>query len=117
MALATSSMLFGCVVWGHCFGVHVMLHTAAGSSAGNVEVFYRAALCWAISTPASICDSAVYLLTTQLPLHGQVLKQMVCYFGNLECRKKFEEVSNFYTSTQSAGHDVTLHQMHHHPAR
>ena len=29
-------------------------------------------------------DSALYLLTTQIPLHGHIMKQTVWYFGTLE---------------------------------
>ena len=52
-------MLFGCVTWGHCFGVCLTLCAAANSSISKMKVLYRAALCWAINGPASMHDGAV----------------------------------------------------------
>ena len=41
-AYATSHMLFGCVVWGHCFGSQLCLRGAGGTSgsAGKLEALY-----------------------------------------------------------------------------
>ena len=89
-AYATSHMLFGCVVWGHCFGSQLRLRSAGGSngSAGKLEALYRALLRWALTAPRSTCGASLYLLMAMLPLHGLIIKATVRYFGGLERNKR-----------------------------
>ena len=79
-------MLFGCVVWGHCFGIQLRLRGAGGTSysAGKLEALYRALLRWALAVPKSIRGASLYLLVALLPLHGLIIKATVRYFGGLE---------------------------------
>ena len=49
---ATSNLLFGCVIWGHVFGVCCLLREAVHGNAGKLVVLYRSALHWAVAAPA-----------------------------------------------------------------
>ena len=67
-AYASSHMLFGCVVWGHCFGAVLSLRCAGGSSVRKLDALHRSSLRWAVAAPVSIRNAALYLLTATLPL-------------------------------------------------
>ena len=45
-AYAMSHMLFGCLVWGHCFGTQLHPHgtVRTSGSVGKLEALYRALL-------------------------------------------------------------------------
>ena len=58
-AFATSNMLFGCVIWGHVFGVCCLLREAAHGNAGQLAVLYRNAVCWAVAAPAHTQSTAL----------------------------------------------------------
>ena len=66
-------MVFGCVVWGHVFGVQLRLR-GAGGSAGKLEVLFKHTLRWAVRAPRTMRDAALYLITGTIPLHGLILK-------------------------------------------
>ena len=82
-------MLFGCIVWGHCFGTQLCLHGAGetSSSVGKLEALYRALLRWALAAPKITRGASLYLFTATLPPHGLIIKAIVRYFGGLECDK------------------------------
>ena len=88
-AYATSHMIFGCVIWGHCFGMQLHLRGAGGNSSSvwKLEALYRASLSWAVAAPKSMHGAFIYLLAAMLPLHGLTIKATVRYFGGLECNK------------------------------
>ena len=77
-------MLFGCVVWGHAFGVRCLLREAVHGNAGKLMVLYSNVLHWAVAAPAHTQSAALNLLTHTIPLHGLITKQIVWYFGQLE---------------------------------
>ena len=77
-------MLFGCVLWGHVFGVHCSLREVAHGNAGKLVVLYCSALCWAVAAPTHTYSAALYLLNHTIPLHGLITKQMTRYFGQVE---------------------------------
>ena len=74
-------MLFGCVIWGHAFGVSYSLREAVHGNAGKLAVLYRSALRWAVAAPAHTRSAALYLLNHTIPLHGLITKQIIQYFG------------------------------------
>ena len=67
-------MLFGCVVWGHAFGVHCSLREAVHGNAGKLAVLYHSALRWTVAAPAHARSAALYLLNHAIPLHGLITK-------------------------------------------
>ena len=73
-------MLFGCVIWGHVFGVCCLLQEAVHGNTGKLVVLYRSALRWAIAAPAYTQSAALCLLTDTIPLHGLISKQIIWYF-------------------------------------
>ena len=77
-------MLFGCVIWGHVFGVRCTLWEVEHSNAGKPAVLYHSALRWAVAAPAHARSAALYLLNHTIPLHGLITKQIIRYFGQLE---------------------------------
>ena len=81
-AYATSHMLFGCMAWGHCFGVRFRL-AGAISSVGKLAALHNATLCWALVVPSSMHGAALYLLAGTIPLQGHI-KQQIPFFGRLE---------------------------------
>ena len=74
-------MLFGCVIWGHVFGVRCSLLEAVHGNAGKLAVLYLSALCWAVDAPAHTQSAALLLLNHTIPLHGLISKQIIPYFG------------------------------------
>ena len=85
-AYAMSYELFGCIIWGHCFGTQLHLRGAGetSGSAGTLEALYRALLRWALAVPKSTCGASSYLLTAMLPLHRLIIKATVKYFVGLK---------------------------------
>ena len=77
-------MLFGCVIWGHVFGICCLLREAVHGSAGKLAVHYRSALRWSVAAQAHTQSATLYLLNHTIPLHGLITKQIVWYFGRLE---------------------------------
>ena len=73
-AYATSTMLFGCVVWGHIYGAKLSLRDGPGGAAAQMGVLFRSALRWAIQAPADMRGAALYLLAHTLPLQGLIIK-------------------------------------------
>ena len=95
-ANATSHILFGCVVWGHWFGMQLHFHGASrtSGSVGKLEALYRASLRWALAARKSICGISLYLLVATLPLHRLIIKATVRYFEGLEHDKhRFAEIT------------------------
>ena len=64
VSFAVSHMLFGCVAWGHCFGVRMTLRGASACSARKMQVLYRTALRWAVAAPRNMRDAALYVITS-----------------------------------------------------
>ena len=74
-------MLFGCMVWGHAFGMCCLVQEAVHGNAGKIAVLYRSALHWEVAAPAHTRSAALYLLNHTIPLHGLIAKQIIWYFG------------------------------------
>ena len=49
-----------------------------------MEALYRAALSWLVGAPTDMHAVALHLMTATIPLHGLILKHIVCYYGTLE---------------------------------
>ena len=97
IAYAISHLLFGCIIWGHCFGIQLHLHGTGGtcSSVGKLETLNRALLRWVLAIPRSTHGTSLYLFIVMLPLHGFNIKATVRYFGGLECDKcRFDEADD-----------------------
>ena len=62
-AYVMSHMLFGCAIWGHCFGMQLHLHGTGGtsSSLGKLEALYRALLHCTLAAPRSTRGTSLYL--------------------------------------------------------
>ena len=69
-----SNMLFGCVIWGHVFGIRCLLREAVHGNAGQLVVLYCNALRWAVAAPAHMQSAALYLLNHTIPLQGLITK-------------------------------------------
>ena len=67
-------MLFGCVVWGHVFGVRCSLREAVHGNAGQLAVLYHNALRWAVAAPTHTRSAALYLLNHTIPLQELITK-------------------------------------------
>ena len=76
-------MLFGCVVWGHLFGVHLTLGDRLQGSCGKLVILYHSVLHWAIAVPTHICGAALYFFCHTIPLQGLITKEIVRYFACL----------------------------------
>ena len=49
-----------------------------------MEALYRAALRWSVGVPMDMHAAALHFMTVTIPLHGQILKHIVRYYGILE---------------------------------
>ena len=77
-------MLFGCMLWGHVFGVCCSLREVAHGNAGKLAVLYCSALRWVVAAPAHTQSATLYMLNHTIPLHGLITKQIIWYFVRLE---------------------------------
>ena len=96
-AHAILQMLFGCIIWVHCFGTQLHLHGTGGicSSVRKLEALYQSLLRWALAAPKSTRGASLYLLVAAPSLHDLSIKTAVQYFGALECdKRRFDKVDD-----------------------
>ena len=76
-AFGSSTLLFGCVVWGHALGPDLALTVPTGKKVSQVDHLHRSLLRWGIKAPSHIRNSILYLLCHTLPVTGLVAKQYI----------------------------------------
>ena len=68
-------MLFGCVAWGHSFGMILQLCSTRGSSSvGKLDALHCDALRWTIAAPPTMRSVAIYLMSAMILLYGLIPK-------------------------------------------
>ena len=96
-AYAILHKLFGCIIWGHHFGIQLHLHGASGirSNVGKLEALYLDSLQWALATSKITCNASLYLLAATLPLHGLNIKATaLCFGGPKQDKRRFDEADD-----------------------
>ena len=75
-----------------------------------MEALYHAALRWSVGTPTDMHAAVLHFMTATIPLHGLILKCIVCYYGILQCNQAaYSAVEEALGTAASQDHVAQLH--------
>ena len=80
-----------------------------------MEVLYCAALRWLVGAPIDMHAAALHFMTATIPLHGLILKHIVCYYRILEYdQAAYSAVEEALATAATQNHvDQLCYQLHH----